>query len=110
MGVDEEFNKRRKKFLQTGLAIVCILGGITGSLLLVLAGLFMIPAISDKLQNKLKYSDKVKWGIFVVLFILAIFTTDAHAPLNQNSLINQKLNTNVTNTLSNEDIKNEVGY
>lgn len=98
--VNEELNKRRKKFLQTGLAIVCILGGITGSIPLVLAGLFILPAISDKIQKKLKYSDKLKWTIFVIIFIIAVFTTDNSRPTEYNK--SQNISTNIVgNTISN---------
>lgn len=107
MEINEEFNKRRKKFLQTGLAIVCILGGITGSIVLILAGIFILPAISDRLQKKLKYSDTLKWGIFAILFIIAVFTTDNSRPP-QYKTLNENISINSENVIKNENIVNDV--
>lgn len=72
MDIREEQEKKRNKFLQTGIGVVSILGGITGSIPLIIGGIYILPQISDKIQSKFKYSNKVKWGIYVVLFIIAI--------------------------------------
>lgn len=72
MNINEEQEKKRNKFLQTGIGIISILSGITGSIPLIIGGIYILPYISDKIQNKFKYSNKVKWGIYVVIFIIAI--------------------------------------